>query len=47
MLAAQGKDGGGPAALAGASVDCWVRRRYCLVRIMKLGERVAKNTKLE
>ncbi len=27
--------------------DCWVRRRYCLAGIMKLGEQVAKNTKLE
>ncbi len=26
---------------------CWVRRRYCLAGITKLGERVAKNTKLE
>ncbi len=26
---------------------CWVRRRYCLVGITKLGERVAKNMKLE
>ncbi len=25
---------------------CWVRRRYCLAGITKLGERVAKNTKL-
>jgi hypothetical protein len=27
--------------------NCWVRRRYCLAGITKLGERVAKNTKLE
>ncbi len=27
--------------------DCWVKRRYCLAGITKLGERVAKNTKLE
>jgi hypothetical protein len=27
--------------------ECWVRRRYCLAGITKLGERVAKNTKLE
>ncbi len=27
--------------------QCWVRRRYCLAGITKLGERVAKNTKLE
>ncbi len=27
--------------------DCWVRRRYCLAVITKLGEQVAKNTKLE
>ena len=26
---------------------CWVRRRYCSAGITKLGERVAKNTKLE
>ncbi len=26
---------------------CWVKRRYCLAGITKLGERVAKNTKLE
>ncbi len=26
---------------------CWVRCRYCLAGITKLGERVAKNTKLE
>jgi hypothetical protein len=26
---------------------CWVRRRYCLAGITKLGERVAKNTKLK
>ncbi len=26
---------------------CWVKRRYCLAGIRKLGERVAKNTKLE
>jgi hypothetical protein len=26
---------------------CWVRRRYCLAGITKLGEQVAKNTKLE
>jgi hypothetical protein len=26
---------------------CWVRRRYCLAGITMLGERVAKNTKLE
>jgi hypothetical protein len=29
------------------SKRCWVRRRYCLAEITKLGERVAKNTKLE
>ena len=28
------------------STHCWVRRRYCLAGITKLGERVAKNTKL-
>ncbi len=27
--------------------ECWVKRRYCLAGITKLGERVAKNTKLE
>jgi hypothetical protein len=27
--------------------DCWVRHRYCLAGITKLGEQVAKNTKLE
>jgi hypothetical protein len=27
--------------------NCWVRRRYCLAGITKLGERVAKNTKLK
>jgi hypothetical protein len=26
---------------------CWVRRSYCLAEITKLGEQVAKNTKLE
>ncbi len=26
---------------------CWVRCRYCLAGITKLGERVAKNTKLK
>ncbi len=26
---------------------CWVRHRYCLAGITKLGEQVAKNTKLE
>jgi hypothetical protein len=26
---------------------CWVRRRYCLTGTTKLGEQVAKNTKLE
>ncbi len=29
------------------SVPCWVRRRYCLAGTTKLGEQVAKNTKLE
>ncbi len=29
------------------SSECWVRRRYCLAGITKLGEQVAKNTKLE
>jgi hypothetical protein len=29
------------------SQDCWVRRRYCLAGTTKLGEQVAKNTKLE
>ncbi len=33
-------------ALEGGGV-CWVRRRYCLAGITKLGEQVAKNTKLE
>ncbi len=26
---------------------CWVRHRYCIARITKLGEQEAKNTKLE
>jgi hypothetical protein len=29
------------------ALDCWVRRRYCLAGITKLGEQVAKNTTLE
>ncbi len=29
------------------NLNCWVRRRYCLAGITKLGEWVAKNTKLE
>ncbi len=29
------------------SGDCWVKRRYCLAGITKLGERVAGITKLE
>ncbi len=28
-------------------LQCWVRGRYCLAGITKLGEQVAKNTKLE
>ncbi len=31
----------------GEDDKCWVRRRYCLAGITKLGEQVAKNTKLE
>ena len=38
------KEGGGAAVMGGGY---WVRRRYCLAGIMKLGEQVATNTKLE